>query len=62
MSLFTFDPELNQQLNDIDEFIREQCGGDLVGTESNNNGWFFSAQIGQATVGRSRNLIYVSHW
>lgn len=29
MSLFAFDPELEQQLNDIDEFIREECGNDL---------------------------------
>lgn len=29
MSLFTFDPELEQRLNDIDEFIREECEDDL---------------------------------
>ena len=30
MSLFAFDPELEQKLNDIDEFIRSQCGEELT--------------------------------
>jgi len=47
MSQFAFDPELEQQLNDIDEFIRAQCGDDLsVGF--NQSEWLLPSQTGEA--------------
>jgi len=47
MSLFTFDPELEQQLNDIDEFIKEEGGEDLS-AGLNQSEWFLLSQSGKA--------------
>lgn len=49
MSLFAFDPELEQQLNDIDEFIRAQCGDDLT-AGFNQSEWLLPSQTGEAPV------------
>ena len=49
MSLFAFDPELEQQLNDIDEFIREECGNDLF-FGFNQSEWLWPPQSGPAEV------------
>lgn len=66
MSQFPFDPELEQQLNDIDEFIRAQCGDDLT-AGFNQSEWLLPSQAGEAPVqslssswnirGRSGNFI-----
>ena len=71
MSLFAFDPELEQQLNDIDELIREECGDDLF-FGLNQSEWLLLSQSGKATpqltfsswnvTGRSGNFILVGCW
>ncbi|XP_068694132.1 uncharacterized protein [Montipora foliosa] len=48
MSLFAFDPELEQKLNDIDEFIKAQCG-DLSGGFDQSE-WLLPSQAGDAPV------------
>ena len=48
MSLFAFDPELEQKLNDIDEFIKAQCG-DLSGGFDQSE-WLLPSQAGEAPV------------
>ena len=53
MSLFAFDPEQEQQLNDIDEYIREQCGDDLT-VGFNRSDWIMPLQAGEAIVVHSR--------
>lgn len=70
MSQFPFDPELEQQLNDIDEFIRAQCGDDLT-AGFNQSEWLLPSQAGEAPVeslssswnirGRSENFILITH-
>ncbi|XP_078376349.1 uncharacterized protein LOC144659724 [Oculina patagonica] len=47
MSQFAFDPDLEQQLNDIDEFIRAQCGDDLT-VGFNQSEWLLPSQTGEA--------------
>ena len=47
MGSFAFDPELEQQLNDIDEYIREQCGDDLY-FEFDQSRWFLSIKTEEA--------------
>ena len=49
MSFFAFDPELEQQLNDIDEFIREQCG-DNFSVEFNQSRWLLPAKSEEASA------------
>lgn len=49
MSQFAFDPELEQQLNDIDEFIRAQCGDDIT-VGFNQSEWLLPSQTGEAPV------------
>jgi len=71
MSLFAFDPELEQQLNDIDEFIREECGIDLS-AGLNQSEWSLLSQSGKAPpqytfsswsfTGRSGNFILIRYW
>jgi len=70
MSLFAFDPELEQQLNDIDEFIREECGDDLS-AGLNQSEWFLLSQSEKApsqfnfsswnVTGRSGNFILIRY-
>lgn len=70
MSQFPFDPELEQQLNDIDDFIRAQCGDDLT-AGFNQSEWLLPSQAGEAPVqslssswnirGRSGNFILITH-
>lgn len=69
MSHFAFDPELEQQLNDIDEFIRAQCGDDLT-VGFNQSEWLLPSQTGETPAqssswnirGRSGNFIHIRHW
>lgn len=49
MSLFALDPELEQQLNDIDEFIRAQYGDDLS-AGFNQSEWLLPSQTGEAPM------------
>lgn len=70
MSQFAFDPELEQQLNDIDEFIRAQCGDDIT-VGFNQSEWLLPSQTGEAPVqtmssswnvrGRSGNFFLIRH-
>lgn len=68
MSLFAFDPELEQKLNDIDEFIRSQCGDDLTDGFDQSE-WLLPSQAGDAPLqhsswnvkGRSGNLVHIRH-
>lgn len=70
MSFFAFDPELEQQLNDIDEFIREQCG-DALSVEFNQSRWLLPLKTEEAPAqsmpsswivkGRSGNFIFIRH-
>lgn len=48
MSLFAFDPELEQKLNDIDDFIRSQCGDLTAGFDQSE--WLLPSQVGEAPV------------
>ena len=66
MSLFAFDPELEQKLNDIDEFIRSQCGDDLT-DGFNQSEWLLPSQAGETPLqqsswnvkGRSGNFVHI---
>lgn len=47
MSLYAFDPELEQKLNDIDEFIRSQCGDELA-EGFDQSEWLLPSNAGEA--------------
>ena len=59
MSLSFIDPELDRKLNDIDEFIMEQGGND-VAVEYNNTNRILTAQIREASLGRSTDLFLLA--
>lgn len=59
MSLSFIDPELDRKLNDIDEFIMEQGGND-VAVEYNNTKRILTAQIREASLGRSTALFLLA--
>lgn len=48
MSFFAFDPELEQKLNDIDEFIKTQCGDLTSGFDQSE--WLLPSQAGEAPM------------
>lgn len=59
MSLSFIDLELDRKLNDIDEFIMEQGGND-VAVEYNNTNRILTAQIREASLGRSTALFLLA--
>lgn len=59
MSLSFIDPELDRKLNDIDEFIMEQGGND-VAVEYDNTNRILTAQIREASLGRSTALFLLA--
>ena len=68
MSFFAFDPELEQKLNDIDEFIKSQCGEELTAGFDQSE-WLLPSQAGEAPTqlsywnvkGSCQNFVHIRH-
>ena len=68
MSFFAFDPELEQKLNDIDEFIKSQCGEELMAGFDQSE-WLLPSQAGEAPTqlsywnvkGSYQNFVHIRH-